>query len=189
MRIPILLLGATLAAAAPAAAQRPVLLQFDGGRVTLRAENAPVRMILAEWARLGGALVVNGEKVIGAPVTLELVGVPEKEALDIVLRRAVAGYVLTGRRAGTHGASAFDRILIVPASTVPAPVPATAPSAIAAGTRQPVPLPPMLARRPELGVEGVPPPRTDESPRQTVVPLRPFITPPAAGPAEPSKQN
>jgi hypothetical protein len=33
--------------------EEPVQLQFQEGRVTLRAQNAPVRAILAEWARLG----------------------------------------------------------------------------------------------------------------------------------------
>ena len=103
--------------AAPASAQA-VKITFDNGKVTLVAENAPVRAILAEWARLGGATIVNGDRVIGTPVTLQLSGVSERQALDIVLRGA-AGYMLAPRRAGSAAASAFDRILILPTSTAP----------------------------------------------------------------------
>ena len=52
-------------------------------------------------------------RVAGAPVTLELTDVPERQALDIVLR-SVAGYMLAPRRAGSPGASTFDRIMILP---------------------------------------------------------------------------
>ena len=41
----------------------------------------------AEWAKVGETKVVNAE-MPGGPVTLELVDVPEKEALDILLRTA-----------------------------------------------------------------------------------------------------
>ena len=131
-----------LAAALPAFAQQPVSLQFQGGLVTLRAQNAPVRAILAEWARLGGATIVNGERVVGPPVTLELTGVPERQALDIVLRN-VAGYMLAPRRAGASGPSAFDRVMILPTSAAPrnpAPAPANA------GARPGLARPPVLQR-------------------------------------------
>ena len=94
--------------------------------MTLSAQNAPVRAILQEWARLGGATIVNGDRVAGPPVTLELTGVPERQALDVVLR-SVAGYIVAPRRAGSPGASAFDRIMILPTSVAPrAPAPAAA---------------------------------------------------------------
>ena len=51
----------------------------------------PARQILTEWARIGGTKVVGGEKMTGAPLTLKLVNVPERQALDIILRN-VAGY-------------------------------------------------------------------------------------------------
>lgn len=112
--------------AAPGHAQQPVRLEIRNGRVNLKAENAAVRQILAEWARIGGTRIVNGERVTGAPVTLELTNVPERQALDIVLRN-VAGYMLAARQSGSGGASEFDRILILPTSTAPRnPVPAAA---------------------------------------------------------------
>jgi hypothetical protein len=67
--------------------------------VTLHAQNVPVRTILAEWARVGGARIVNGERVAGAPVTLDLEGIPERQALDIILR-GVSGYVVAAREPG-----------------------------------------------------------------------------------------
>ena len=133
-----------LLCALPAQAQQAVSLQFNQGLVTLRAQNAPIRAILAEWARLGGATIVNGDRVAGAPITLELTGVPESQALDIVLRN-VAGYMLAPRRAGSAGASTFVRILILPTSAAPRNPPPAAATA-AAGARPVLPRP------------GVPPP-------------------------------
>jgi len=137
--------------ALPASAQQSVKLQFSDGQVTLSAQNAPIRVILAEWARLGGATIVNGDRVAGPPVTLELEGVPERQALDIVLR-SVAGYMLAPRRVGTPGASAFDRILILPTSAAPRnPAPA-----VAGGVPRPgVPRPGIVARQPETIEESV----------------------------------
>ena len=140
---------ALLACAGTAAAQQPVTLRFSDGRVSLRAQNAQVRTILAEWARLGGTTIVNGETVTGAPVTLELTDVPERQALDILLR-SVAGYMLGPRRAGTKGVSAFDRIMILATSVAPRnlpPPPAAAPSAAAP---RPVLRPPLLQRAPAV---------------------------------------
>jgi hypothetical protein len=105
-------------------AQQPLQLQIGGGRVTLHAQNVPVRTILAEWARLGGATVINGDRVEGVPLTLELEGVPEREALDIILR-GVSGYMLAAREPGGAGASMFDRIMILPTSAAPRNPPAS----------------------------------------------------------------
>ena len=109
---------ALVCCAALAHAQSPLALQISGGRVTLHAQNVPVRTILAEWARVGGAKIVNGDRVAGAPVTLDLEGVPERQALDIVLR-GVSGYVVAARDPGVPGASIYDRIMILPTSVAP----------------------------------------------------------------------
>ena len=109
-----------------AQAQQQVRLEFDDGRVTLSARDASLRAILAEWARLGGATFVNGDRVVGQQLTLELTAVPERQALDILLR-GVSGYMIAPRRAGSSGVSMFDRILILPTSTPPSnPGPAVA---------------------------------------------------------------
>ena len=118
--------------AAPASAQQAIKIEFKDGRVSLNAQNAPLRAILSEWARLGGSTIVNGDRVAGAPVTLELVAVPERQALDTLLR-SVAAYMLAPRRAGSVGASTFDRILILPTSAAvrnPQPVAAGPPGGV-----------------------------------------------------------
>jgi hypothetical protein len=100
--------------AGPAGAQN-VKLEFRDGKVSLTAQNASLRAILTEWARLGGTQVVNIERLAGAPVTLQLTDVPETQALDIILR-GTAGYI-AGQRAAAGPAEArstLDRILVVP---------------------------------------------------------------------------
>ena len=138
-------------------------LEIRNGRVSLDAQNVPVRQILAEWARVGGAKVVNGEKVAGAPVTLQFNEVPERQALDIILR-SVSGYMLAARQPGSVGASAFDRILILPTSAGPRN---NAPAAAAANPfNQPgmigqpgmVGAQPGMMGRPMPGVQQVVPP-------------------------------
>src|SRR5262245_58114906 len=102
--------AAALLAPAAASAQQ-VTIQIQDGRVTLAAQNAPVRQILNEWARVGGVKIVNAEKVLGPPMTLQLSDVPERQALETLLR-GVSGYLLGVRAPGTIGRSTFDRILI-----------------------------------------------------------------------------
>jgi hypothetical protein len=112
----LVVIGLLLAVVTPAAAQ-VVNLEFKDGRVKLVTENAPVSLILAEWARRGKTTIVNGERIPGLPATLQLVDVPEREALDIVLRGA-SGYMMAERDTPMNGVSAFDRILILPTSRV-----------------------------------------------------------------------
>jgi hypothetical protein len=117
----VVLLGA---GALPVAAQG-VTLEFQDGRVRLTAQNVSVSQILAEWARQGRTTIVNGERLPGPPVTLELQDVPEQQALDTVLRSA-SGYLVAARETTIEGASAFDRIYILPTSSRPtnaAPIP------------------------------------------------------------------
>jgi hypothetical protein len=127
---------ALVGCAVQAQAQAP-LLQISGGRVTLHAQNVPVRTILAEWARVGGARIVNAERVAGPPVTLDFEGMPERQALEIILR-GVSGYVVAAREPGVPGASMYDRIMILPTSVAPRnPTPATAPVFQPAGGLRP----------------------------------------------------
>ncbi len=110
--------GLLLAVAWPAHAQ--LSLQIQDGRVTLDAANVPARQILAEWARVGGTKVVGAEKIVGAPVTLKLVSMPERQALDIILG-SVAGFMAAERQAASApGASTYDRIFILATSSAPA---------------------------------------------------------------------
>lgn len=110
-----------LAAAMPARAQQ-LKMHIQDGRVTLEASAVPARQILAEWARIGGTRIVGADKVTGAPLTLKLVNMPERQALDIILRN-VAGFMAAPRQASaTPGASTYDRIMILATSSAPAQV-------------------------------------------------------------------
>lgn len=107
---------AFMVAAPPASAQ--VSLTIDDGYVTLSAKDATVRQILAEWSRVGRTKVVNGDRISSSPLTLQLINVPEAEALDILLR-SVSGYLAAPRAVEVSNASRFDRILVMPTSTPP----------------------------------------------------------------------
>jgi hypothetical protein len=135
-------------------AQQPLKLQITAGRVTLHAQNVPVRTILAEWARVGGAKIVNGERITSPPVTLDFENVSERQALDILLR-GVSGYMLAARAPGAPGASMYDRIMILPTSAAPAAsVPARAAAAVFNA-------PPVATIRP--GIQRAPGTEADES--------------------------
>ena len=99
------------------AAAQEFVLQFHDGLVTLVARDVTVPTILSRWGRTGSATIVNGEKAEGPAVTLQLVDVPERDALAILLRN-VGGYILAARHEFQSGASVFDRILVVAPSAV-----------------------------------------------------------------------
>jgi hypothetical protein len=176
----IVALLTVLCSAAPASAQ-VLSLEFQDGRVRLTAENVPVSRILSEWARVGGTKIVNGERIPGAPVTLQLVDVSERQALDVVLRGA-AGYMVSGRDANSSGASTFDKILVLPttsrapaAAALPQPAPAQFPNRAdqepieleeADENPQPPGMPPGFprGRLPRTNLPGgAPPPEVDDS--------------------------
>jgi hypothetical protein len=104
-------------------------LEIHDGRVTLVAHDVPARQILTEWARLGQTKIDNIDKLPGTLLTLQLEGVTEKQALEIVLRNA-SGYMAKPRTQALAGASTYDRIVIMPPSTAvasaaPSPRPLT----------------------------------------------------------------
>jgi hypothetical protein len=112
-------LAAVLVPASATVAQAgDVNLSIANGRVTLVAHDVTVRQILAEWARVGQTKIVNGEKMMGGPVTIELRDVPESKALETLLR-AAAGYMVTPRLDGRVGMSSFDAVVILPTSRPP----------------------------------------------------------------------
>jgi hypothetical protein len=110
---------ASPAATQPAPGGQRLTVKIGGGRATVIAKNVPLRDILAEWARVGTTRIVNGEKLVGAPISIELVDAPEKEVLDILLRSA-AGYMTGPRPVGVAGASMYDRVMILATSRPPA---------------------------------------------------------------------
>ncbi len=109
----ILCIGAWSASAAFA---QQVSLTINDGRVTLKAQNATVRQILDEWARVGGTKIVNAEKIASQPVTLTLLDEPEGQALETILRSA-AGYLVAERTNPTPTGSRFERIMVMARST------------------------------------------------------------------------
>ena len=150
--------------ARPASAQ-DFGLYFRDGLVTLVARDVTVPTILTSWARIGNVTVVNGDKIDSAPVTLQLVNVPEREALAVLLRNA-GGYILAARQEGDQrGVSVFDRILVV------------APSAVRNSS-------------PQLAAQLAPPPSSVESAEtrpgianQSAEPIGVFVAPPNAAAA------
>lgn len=126
MRIAIpaaVFVGAALLASSASA---DVRLTINNGQVSLVAKDATARQILAEWARVGQTKIVNGERVPGGPMTLELSNVSEEQALEVILR-AASGYLAAPRPASVTNTSRFDRILVMPTSTA-APRAAAAPA-------------------------------------------------------------
>ena len=99
------------------AATANATVTIHDGLATVVARNATVAEVLAEWSRVGGTAIVNGEKMSTQHVTLELIDVPEKQALDTVLRSAAA-YLAIERAAGPD-ASKYGRIVILATSTAP----------------------------------------------------------------------
>jgi hypothetical protein len=191
--------AATLAiGVAPAAAD--VRVTMRDGRVTVVAKDATLRQILAEWARVGQARIVNGEQVAGGPMTIELTDVPERQALDILMR-SVGGYLAAPRTVAVPNASFFDRIVVLPTaaprpstggSSAPAPLPqprfqpnpveddaAFQRAPFAPPTPQPVGSAPPLAAAPQL----TPAPAFQPGPPIQGAPALPPGTPMTASPA------
>ena len=110
-----LLVAAAALAASPAAGQGPDV-SFAAGRVTITAHEAPLAEILTAWERRGGPQFVGAGGLPDQPVSVQLVDVPEREALRVLLRSA-AGYVALPGTADGPGASAYDRVLIMGETT------------------------------------------------------------------------
>jgi hypothetical protein len=157
------LLVAVLGAPLPARAGE-LTLSFNDGRVTLKATDVPVRQVLAEWARLGKTRIVGLEKLTGPPVTLQLDNVPEKKALEILLR-SVAGYAVASRQVALAGASQFDRVALLPTSVASAaPVGGPRPAAFA-------PPPPQMAFPDPIQLANEEPDQQPEAPMPQGAPV------------------
>lgn len=110
-----------------ASAGADVRLTMHDGLVTIVAKDVTIRQILAEWAKVGQTTIVNAERIAGGPIdTFELTDVPEKQALDILLR-SVNGYFVVPRPTLVPNAARFDRIVVLPATTQPRVATASAP--------------------------------------------------------------
>jgi hypothetical protein len=94
-------------------------LTMQDGRVTIIADNVPLRQILQEWARIGQAKIVNADKMNGPAISLQLINAPERDALDILLRSA-SGYIAAPRPVPVANAAFYDRVTIMATSRPPA---------------------------------------------------------------------
>jgi hypothetical protein len=115
-RLSAIVIALALALAAPVLAG-DLTLTIRDGRVTLNARDVTVSQILAEWERVGHTKIIDGQRVPGSLVTLQLDGVTERQALDVLLR-SVAGYIAAPRPQPMADASSFDRIIVMPAIRV-----------------------------------------------------------------------
>lgn len=152
-------LAASLALVPSTAQGQNVRLTLEGGRATLVATQASAREILAEWARVGQVRIVNADKLVGPPLTLQLTNVPERKALDTVLR-AAAGYMAAPRATRLPGASTFDRLIIMPTSSTSGGAVATA---VAPGRGGAIYPQPAVAQPMENPLEAMPEPFADPS--------------------------
>ena len=175
--------GSPLSAAAQVPANQNLQLTMHDGRVTIIATGVPLRQILDEWSRVGQTKIVNGEKLSGPPVTLQLLNKTEREALDILLRSA-AGYMAAPRPDATAGVSAYDRITILATSRAPAPTaaPATASAQPFQRQQQPPPQPVVTDDDDDEPVNVNVPPQ--QMPQQAPV-IAPFPGAPNGAPAAP----
>jgi hypothetical protein len=130
----------------PTADAGQLRMEFRNGTVSISADDVPLSQVLSEWARLGQTRIVNLEKLGGAPVTVELTNVPEKQALEVLLRN-VPGYLAAARAEPTAGGSQFDRIVVMP-GTIP-------PAQPAMGAAVPPPQPPPVPQAPIPPMGGI----------------------------------
>jgi hypothetical protein len=119
-RLARLTVAGILVAAAPSWAG-DVQVSFSKGLVTIVAIEATPRQILMEWSRQGQVRIANLDRLSGGPVTLQMIGVPEAQALETLLR-GTAGYVAAPRAEPMAAGSSYDRILLMPgvAPAIPA---------------------------------------------------------------------
>jgi hypothetical protein len=105
-------IGAGSASVAPASVQ----LAIREGRVWIKADRATMDEILREWARIGGTQIVSVNPLPVAPLTVQLEGVSELEALEVITRSA-GGFMTVSRPPEVVGQpaslSAFSRVVVV----------------------------------------------------------------------------
>jgi len=99
-----------------------VTLTIRDGRVTLDAQDVTLRQILTEWERVGKTRIVNLERTSTSRITLKFDGLPEDQALDIILQ-ALPGFFAARRAVPVADASMYDRIALMTTTTQVAAAP------------------------------------------------------------------
>lgn len=171
-------LAVLLVAAVPSLASAgELVVRIADGRATVIARDVTVAQILSEWARVGSTRVVNGEKLFGGPVTIELVDMPEKQALDILLRSA-AGYMTAPRPEPLAGASLYDRVVILATSQAPVNPPPVQQPFNRQVIQQMVPQPPAPAEYGVVDDQGNPVADPGQMPPPGMIQPMPYPAPP-----------
>jgi hypothetical protein len=117
----MLMMTMWVAAVAPIDAVDGLEVSFADGRVTIIADQVPLRAILDEWSKLGDTEFVNSDADTGSlqlaaqPLQIQLVDVPEADALRILLRD-VAGFIAAPRPGPLAGTSQYGRVLVMATS-------------------------------------------------------------------------
>lgn len=96
-------------------------LSIQDGFVSIDAQDVTIRQILTEWSRVGKTRMVNVERLGGGPISIKFDGLPERKALDIILRN-VPGYIAAPRATFVANTSMYDTILIMTTTTAVAAV-------------------------------------------------------------------
>jgi hypothetical protein len=159
-------------------------LTMQNGRVTLIANNIPLRQILQEWARIGQTTIVNAEKLSSPMMTLQVVDAPERDVLDILLRSA-AGYIAAPRPALVTNAAVYDRVTIMATSRAPAASAVVTQQSVPTFQRPPQPVDdddPINVTTPQM-LQPPPNPVTGQFPGMPPFAVQPGPNTPAAQPA------
>jgi hypothetical protein len=154
---------ALISGSASLAAAGDLKLTLSNGRVTLIAQDVPLRQILDEWSRLGKTTIVNGDKLMGPPLTLQ-------------------------RPANVADASMFDRVMILPVSRGPVGVAANTPTPFnnRPVTMQQMPMPMPDDDNPNVEQPQVYPPGTSPVPGPMPPAVMPGASPVPTGAQSPS---
>jgi hypothetical protein len=160
------------------ASAQQVSLTLKDGRVTLITQNASVRQVLAEWERQGRVRIVGADRLPATqPLTISLVDVSEKQALEIVLR-GVPGYMAVDRQEPIAGASRYDRLMLLARTSTPAGAP-TAAAVAAPAPAQPAFAQPMDAVSADAGSVDVQP--FEDANAEPPMPTAPVVNPYPSG--------
>jgi hypothetical protein len=92
-------------------------LRVENGLVTLVAADVSIAQVLERWSTITGLKVISMDgKAAELRVSLQLTGVPERQALASLLRD-ISGYVMGEQRDPQSGIARIDRLMILPQAT------------------------------------------------------------------------
>ena len=189
MMVQTLWLVLALGAQAQPAANRPVDVKFESGRIWMTARRATLTQILNAWSRAGKTRFEGVEKTPNpGPIDAQLAGVFEEEALAFLLKQA-GGYTAIVRDIPTPAESTFARVVIIGSKSAAAPLvaPVPEPRPPPEPAEPPPPPDPGSVVQPALGPDGLPIPddQQDAPPFRSMPPgfdQPPELSPSPSGP-------